>query len=341
MSLKLPLRVLWLPALLSIPLFLGGCAQGEGTLASLRENPILQNAARAVLMGKIYDRAAIANRNGDNQALVAAADELAKIDPVASAEQLVLAGAQLDGRSQLSKDARQKKIFEAQANLKYREALRVSPNFPSDNPELLNALGYFLADRGQNKSDFQTAEKLTRAALKSQNESIAQMENAPITSPLLPNLKFSRSNTRDSLAWALFRLGQFAKAKTEQTQVLQEAEAIAPRVGQKISADLYFHMGEIERASKNLAAAEKNYQAALKAEPDHEDTLNAFGKIGKKPPAAPRKSAPQTPAPSDGIPSEDFPKGDEQPDNSPPNNDLSSGTLEAWSTPRGTKHYEI
>ena len=263
---------------------------------------------------------------------------MAKVDPVASAEQLVLAAYQFDINARNAPNAQQKKNLQAQASQKYREALKVSPTFPSKNPDLLNGLGYFLAERGSSQSDFQTAERLTREALKMLDDAIAQMEKSPIKSPLLADIKFSRSNTRDSLAWALFRRGQFQAAKTEQTKAIQEAEATAGQIREKVSADLYFHMGEIERALKNISAAEKNYRAALKAEPDHTETLSALAKIGKKPLVAPRKSAPQNPAPNDGLPNnklpgEEFPEDGAEPENSPPENDLSGGALEARSTP--------
>ena len=334
---KFPFRVLWLPALLAIPFVAGGCARDGSTLDALRDNPILRNAARAVLMGKIYDRISVARRNGDNEALIRAADELVNItrSPV---EKLVAEAAQLDISADNSKSQSQSERLEKQAAEKYRQALRISPNFVSEDAYLLNALGYFLAERGSSQSDFQTAERLTREALKMLDDAIAQMEKSPIKTPLLANTQFSRSNTRDSLAWALFRRGQFQAAKTEQTKAIQEAEATAGQIREKVSADLYFHMGEIERALKNISAAEKNYRAALKAEPDHTETLSALAKIGKKPLVAPRKSAPQNPAPNDGLPNnklpgEEFPEDGAEPENSPPENDLSGGALEARSTP--------
>ena len=149
---------------------LGGCAGSGstpgGALESLRQNVVLQNAARAALTGKVFDRAAIAVRNGDENALQNATSELEKIDPLAAAEQLVNAALWLDSRAHNEKNSALKNDLENQAAQKYRQALKIAPNFPSQDATLLNALGYFLADRGTSPADFQTAEKLTRAALK-------------------------------------------------------------------------------------------------------------------------------------------------------------------------------
>lgn len=325
---KINSRVLRFPILLAIPFFLGGCAQDGSTLSALRENPILQNAARAVLMGKTFDRAAIARRNNDDEALVAAADDLGKIDPLSAAEQLVTVAAQLDGRAQITKDEPQKKLLEAQAAEKYREALRIAPEFPSRNAMLLNALGYFLAERGQTKSDFQTGEQLTRSSLKLWDASVSEVENAPMSGQLLAARKFMRANTRDSLAWALFRQGKLQNAKAEQIIAVKEAKEFASQVGEKVPADLYFHLGEIERALKNLGAAKSNYEEALKVEPDHAPSRRALNSLSKKP----------TP---DRLPSENKPPADSLPDESAPGLIIPDGTLQARSTPAQATNHEL
>lgn len=330
---KITSRVLFFPALLAIPFALSGCARDGSTLAALRENPIIRNAARAVLIGKIHDRATIAARDGDKEALAAAADELGKIDPVAAAEQLVLAGVELDQQAMLSEDPKRKQTLEAQASEKYRQAMRIAPEFPSRNASLLNALGYFLADRGHEKNDFQTAERLTRASLKIWDESIAQVEDAPLSGLLAAQQKFSRANTRDSLAWALFRLGKFQAAKTEQTNSLKEAQAFAGEINQEVPADLYFHMGEIEKALKNPLAAFKNYEAALKSEPDHAPSLSALESLSKELSKTPLKQPlPGKPAPKP----EDALPGNPIPEEFPPVPVIPRGTLEARTPERAS-----
>lgn len=252
--------------------FLTGCADGEstpGALKALRQNDVLRNAARAVLTGKVFDRAAIAVRNGDENALQNATAELEKIDPLAAAEQLVKGALWLDVRAMNEKNSALKTELEVQAAQKYRHALKITPDFPSKNAMLLNTLGYFLADRGTSPDDFLKAEKFTRAALKVLNEEIADIEGTPLSGTLLRNKKFERAQTaRDSLAWALFRQKKFEAARKEQIAAINETKANTP-AGQSISAELYFHLAEIERALKNIPAAKANYEAALQVEPDH------------------------------------------------------------------------
>lgn len=297
---KTPCRVLLFPCLLVIPLAVAGCGQAESTLAQLRENEVVRNAARAVLLGNTYDRAAIARRNGDSQALMAAAIELEKLDPLAAAEHLVENAVQLDSRAMLARDPAAKKELEAEAAQKYREALRINPDFPSQNAQLLNALGYFLADRGTSKSDFVAAEKLTRAALKRWDELVEEMSELPLFSAPGEAARFSRAHgPQDSLAWALFKQGRFAEARKEQAAAIKAVEAAAPQIQGRISADLYYHLAEIERGLKNYAAAQKNYQAALKLEPDHEPSLRGLASLTPaKQPAVPEKA----PVPEGDVP---------------------------------------
>jgi len=317
-------RISFIPALLAIPFFLGGCASEGSTLSSWRENQILKNAARAVLLGKTFDRATIARRNGDDKALLAAADELKKIDPLSAAEQLVAVASQLDGQAQISPDQSRKKILTAQAAQKYRQALRISPDFPSRDASLLNALGYFLADRGQSKTDFQTSERLTRKAVKLWDDLVAKVEDAPLSGSILAARKFMRAITRDSLAWALFRQKKFEAARAEQKMAVKEAEETAPEMGEKVSADLYFHMAEIERSLKNIPSAKSNYQSALKVEPDHAPSQRALDSLQKTvpPKLLPEKSLPKT------LPDETSPPEKPIPDLPEP-----GGALEAQRTP--------
>jgi tetratricopeptide (TPR) repeat protein len=278
--------------------FLSGCAGSGNTpdaLESLRENTVLQNAARAVLTGKVFDRAAIAVRNGDENALQNATDELEKINPLAAAEQLVKGALWLDVRAMNEKNPALKTELETEAAQKYRQALKIAPTFPSQNAMLLNTLGYFLADRGTSPKDFRTAEKLTRAALKLLDAEIAGIEGTPLSGTLLTIKKFERAQTaRDSLAWALFRQKKFEAARKEQIAAITESKANLP-AGQKISAELYFHLAEIERALKNVFAAKANYEAALQVEPDHAPSLSGLRSLGRSTPGAKPEPPPNSP----------------------------------------------
>ncbi len=284
---------------------LTGCSGTGSTpdvLESLRENEVLQNAAKAALSGKIYDRAAIAVRNGDETALESATQELVKIDPLAAAEQLVNAAGWLDMRAMGETDAATKADLEIQSTQKYRQALKIAPTFPSKNANLLNSLGYFLADRGKTLADFQTAEKFTRASLQLLSKEIAEIEGTPLSGSLVALKKLNRATTaRDSLAWALFRQKKFEAARKEQVTAVKEATAHAPTLNQTVSPDLYFHLAEIERALKNTPAAKANYQAALKVNPDHKPSLQGLlslaGSTPSPAPTPPQNLEPSIPSP--------------------------------------------
>ena len=292
---------------LVLPLLVGGCQATESAVNGLRENEVLRNAARGVLMGKAYDRAVIAHRNHDNQALKNATDELKKFDPQTEkellvqpklklAESLVERAQNLDLLASKAKDSEKKRQFTEQATQKYREALQISPEFPSKNPELLNSLGYFLADRGNTKKDFQDAEKLTRQSLKQWDGMLAELEKVPLSEKARTQVQFFRALTaQDSLAWALFRQGKLEEAAREQQDVLNTAERTAPLVNEKISAELYYHYAEIERARGNTSNARANYQKALRLEPDHKPSLEALRSLpaSKVPVPHPSPSQPE------------------------------------------------
>ncbi len=274
-----------------LPLLLAGCQSTDKALSGLRETETLRNAARGVLMGKAYDQAAIAQRNQDSQALQAATAELSRIDPLAAAEQLVLAALRFDITADSSSDVKQKRTLEAQAAQKYREALRISPQFPSKNANLLNALGYFLADKGSSQKDFQTAEHLTRQALKQWDGMLEQLADTPFTGKARSLVEFSRAQgPQDSLAWALFKQKKYDEAARVQKDVLKTTEQAAPEIGEKITADLYYHYAEIQRARGDNETARTNYQIALKLEPDHKASRDALRTM------PPVKSTPAKPA---------------------------------------------
>jgi|GEM_PF-2225695 len=295
LSLKPNRKTLPLCGLL-LPLFLSGCQSTENIFSGLRENEILRNAARGVLMGKAYDQVAIAQRNQDSKALQAATAELSRIDPLAAAEKLVQAALKLDMNADSNSDVEQKRKQQAQAAQKYREALRISPQFPSQSPNLLNALGYFLADKGTSQKDFQTAERLTRQALKQWDTILEQLKDVPLADKGRSLVLFSRAQgPQDSLAWALFKQKKFDEAAKVQKDALKTTEEAASALGEKIAADLYYHYAEIERACGDNETARTNYQIALQLEPKHKASQDALRTL---PPAKPKPIEPAVPEPS-------------------------------------------
>jgi tetratricopeptide (TPR) repeat protein len=257
-------------------ILVGGCASsgnsgGASPLASLRAHPLLQNAARGLAIAKYSDKAFIAARNEDESALEKASAGLESVAPLLAAEHLVRDASRLDARAQFEKNPAFSTELKNQAGQKYRTALKTAPDFDSRNPELLNALGYFLAERGVTTPDFQKAEKLTRRSLELWDDLVSQAQNSslPGAGNLLSLRRFARANVRDSLAWALFRQGEYAQALNEQQEAVSEAEKSTPELGEKVPAELYYHLGEIERALKHFDAAKTWYQKALQVEPDH------------------------------------------------------------------------
>lgn len=267
-------RVLLSIAMLGI-LTLSGCSN----TSSLRQNSVVQNTARGFLTGQYYDRAAIAVRNNDELSLQFSQTQLQLIAPRMAtlpvvqrvAEQMVREAADLDILAQQEKDDNRARKLRAQAAQKYRAALKISSNFDSKNPELLNALGYFLAEWGTTIEDFKMSERLTRRSLDIWNRLLEDAENSlvPKIGNPLSLLRMARANTRDSLAWALFQQGNYREALNEQVLAVQEAEKSAPVINKPMPADLYYHLGEIYRVLSNDKEARLQYEKALSVQPDH------------------------------------------------------------------------
>jgi tetratricopeptide (TPR) repeat protein len=274
---RVPLLII--VALVCVPV-LGGCAQRENISwqEELRSLPLLQKTARVFLTGQIYDHAIIALRDGNESALQNAQDELQMVAPLLAAEQAVRAAIVLDSRAQREKNEAIAEKLRASASKKYREALSIDANFDSTNPDLLNALGYYLAERGTSTTDFQTAEKLTRRALALYDQAIASLPDSTL-SPIrmtLAQARYSRAvGARDSLAWSLFRQRRYGEALKEQKSAVDEAAKNSALIEQPVPADLYYHQGEIYRALNKLDEAQKQYSKALDIEPDHQLSLRA------------------------------------------------------------------
>lgn len=259
--------------------FLSGCDAGPGSsLDRVRGNPAMQNTARAIAQAHAYDRLDMARRFGDEDGVITALEDLSSVqeEKGTPAEQAVRAAVLLDGMSENLEGEAKKKLQERAAE-KYRQAQQEMPRFNSSEPDLLNALGYFLAESGDKPQDFLEAERLTRAALALVDKQLATLAPSTMQHKLL---RLNREvGPHDSLVWALYRQGKYDQALKEQTAVIKTAEELSPQFGQKVSADLYYHLGKIYEALKNDKAAREQFDKALEVEPDHEDTKRALTTI--------------------------------------------------------------
>lgn len=257
--------------------------------------PGLRNMARAVLAGQAYDRIVKADQD-DNQAALNAAyaewQHLVTADGQdtslgrAAAEQAVTAASSLDAEAE-KLDGPTRDLQRAHAAVLYRHALQLDPHYDSTDPGNLNALGYFLAERGTTPADFQESERLVRRSLQLWDQQIDKankMGQSPLDSLMGQTnlLRMGRAVTRDSLAWALYRQGRYEAARLEQENAIKEAQASATAVA-KMDAELYYHLGEIYRALHRDEDARQQYQAALKIDPNHQASNQALLKLSKKP----------------------------------------------------------
>lgn len=230
-----------------------GCNASPNTTSSTRSSPnIVASVLRAPAVGRAWDEGAKAASNNNLDGLAKAAQKLRKLGANeeatllgrAAAENLVARAGNLDAQAFRETGATQKQL-QTQAAVLYRRALEIEPDFGSDNAALLNALGYFLADRGTTKSDFALAEKLTRRALK------LHEARSPLNQVFLEHLE-SRAAFRDSLAWALFKQGRFDQALREQKIAVADAKrATRDKTNansQALRRELREHLAQIEAA---------------------------------------------------------------------------------------------
>jgi tetratricopeptide (TPR) repeat protein len=232
--------------------------------------------AQAVLQGNTYERVTNVIRSGNSDALQEVARELvksgAKDDPKLTqsvAELLVEQATDYSTRVMSSEGAKKEKL-QRDADTAYRLALELMPEFNSNNPQTLNSLGYHLASNGSSKQDFQTAERLTRRAVEIYDKWITDREDAG--SPIA-DLVAQRANTRDSLAWALFKLERYPEALQEQLDAIHEIRA-AQRPGMVSEvAELQFHLAEIYAKLGQRPEAIASYKNCLKL-PEGEDGIH-------------------------------------------------------------------
>lgn len=268
----------WL--LLLAPLALTGCA------GSNSPNSILGNAGRSFLTARAYDRAVVAARREDTRGSETAQRDLENLLLTGNsalrgslAQTLVLQASRLDSQAQTESDATQKADLLRQSADKYRRAQRVSGAFGSEDPQLLNALGYFLADRGTTPNDFKEAERLTRQSVRRFDALLRDAQSSSAQPGVVSELQGSRANVRDSLAWALFKQKRYPEASREQDAALKEFRAAVGSQRARLAdneADLVFHLAEIQRALGQTVKARDNYREALRLKPGHADAKRAL-----------------------------------------------------------------
>jgi hypothetical protein len=136
----------------------------ENPEVSRATNPIL-GALQANHAGKAWNHGLRAARSGDTESLAVSAGELRRLGATSEADLLTSAAAERQVRDAINLDTQalqapgaRKQQLQQQANRRYRAALRLAPDLQSRDPLVLNALGYFLADRGTSSADYVQAE---------------------------------------------------------------------------------------------------------------------------------------------------------------------------------------
>lgn len=122
-----------------------------------------------------------------------------------------------------------------------RQAYRLAPN----DPIVLNALGYTLADLGTTRAEYAEAVRLTRQVADQYSEVGIFL---------------------DSFGWALFKNGDLAGAR----RVLTEAVSLEPG-----EAELRCHLGQVYAALHMNEEATRELDCALRLEPGHEEAETA------------------------------------------------------------------
>lgn len=272
-----------------LPVLLTGCVP-SGRSDGGFVGATLRGAARALRAGHAYDAALLADGRGD-QAGFARNLEIVRGVGVSGALRPAVklansaAAEQLDVAMELSQNAEAqhgaaRKLLQDGADQAYRRAQKLNPEFPGDEFIRLNALGYFLADRGSSSEDFKAAEIYTRRALQGWDKRIADLKDDDAKLPLF---RFVRALTaHDSLGWALFKAGRFEEARREQSAAVAQARAelkAVPVEEQRGMADMLFHLGVIETACGDTVAARAALDEALAINAEHEEARAAREKL--------------------------------------------------------------
>lgn len=260
---------------------LGGCASNNGAA----DSSLLARVAQSIVGGKAYDRAVVAARDGNDAAFLRAQRDLERAGGEFSAPganslaaQAVTLAIDFGQKAQAARGAEAQNYRQKEAE-QYRRALQLGAA-RSDDPQLLNAVGYFLAERGDSADEFKQAEQMTRKSLALWKQ---LMDNATLDTTRAA-YQFSMANVRDSVAWALYRQKRFDEAAREQELAIKEAREAAAKAGilgqswSKMPPELPYHLGEIYRAQGKMAQARAQWQEALKLDPNFQDAISALQK---------------------------------------------------------------
>lgn len=244
--------------LIGAALALSGCSA-----STARQIPVVRGVAASFMAARAFDRAKSAIRRDDSAGLERAGRELRRAADAVSNPRLTsalvvdlwLEASSLATQSDQISGTEKIRLAES-SNARYRAALAFAPLSKPEvtlDPVTLNALGYFLADKGSTKADFERAAVLTRAAYRTwdiSGRATGATELARATGP------------QDSYAWALFKLGRLTEARTQAERVWDLARGMGAD-STEMTADIPFHLGEIYRALGLEIKAREAYEAAL------------------------------------------------------------------------------
>lgn len=234
---------------------------------------------QAVRIGQAADERFLAARDNNVERFTNAQRNLALLQLYSPAEAEVMRARAWSIEVAQAADPREKARLEKEEAAAYKRALEMSPQgeFSSRDPELLNALGYFLADKGRTRQDFERAERLSRQALIEHEKAVKETRQQGEQSAEFLSARYSRANTRDSLAWALYKQAQvegtdvaralklLEEARREQQAALDEARQSLSALGSSapaLSAELPFHLAMILRAQNALEPKSERAEAA-------------------------------------------------------------------------------
>ncbi len=233
---------------------LSGCTpQGEGAVRGIAASFVAARAFDRAKTAIQRDDAAGLERAGNQMRRAASAGSNPRLAGALASELTLQANLLLAQASQVS--GAQKYRLSEDSNAKYRAALAFAPQNQAQkslDAHTLNALGYFLADKGSTRADFERAAVLTRAAY----------QNWDLSGQFTDSNQLGRAvNAQDSYAWALFRLGRYEEALTQQKKVWDIARGMGMA---DLTADIPFHLGEIYRALGQEKHARLAYETALR-----------------------------------------------------------------------------
>ena len=147
------------------------------------------------------------------------------------------------------------------AILAARNALDLDP----ENPEVLNAYGYVLAENG---------EQLEEATLKI-GHALELLKKQQDT----PQSRFWSAQAEDSYGWALYKQRKYDGAVSAISQAIADMPQQVftdPRVKGEILGELYYHLGAAYRGQKNPERARAALESAISYAPNQKDAKAEF-----------------------------------------------------------------